>query len=250
MYEPILEKIGLNSTEGSAYEAMIELGKATPAEVAKISKLSRVNAYQVLPKLESLGLIQKIADSKKLEYTVTSPDILFDLLEKKEQEVLEIKNSLKDIINQIEPKINIAQNKPVVRYFGGDEGAKEAYVEFIEGVKEKKMYGITNRSKDVEFVNLMETIFVTERLKKKIFLNLIVTDQRSFERFAENAIENKREVKIRSSTSFPEGTYILFEKERLLIITKQQDEEKNMGIIIEHKDIVKTAKAMFDLLWE
>lgn len=250
MYEAILSKIGLGRNEAMVYEAIVKLVKATPSQIAAHSKITRVNAYQILPKLEELGLIERINNSKTLEYIVTSPDKLMELFKNKENELTNSISELKKIILKLEPRIKLTHSKPIIKYWQGIEGVKETYHSFLDGAKDKILYGFLHRTSDPEFLKWLETEITPLRVKKNIFLNLILTDTESSRPLITNRKAEKREIKIMDTSRFPEGTYILFGKEKLMIVTKLPNDADNIGIIIEHPYLLGSMKALFDLLWE
>lgn len=250
MYTGLLEKLGLNSTEATVYSTMVSLGKATPAELAKAANISRVNAYQVLPKLESLGLISKSTDSKKTEYVLNSPDRLSQLLDTKVEEVSQVKVLFRKAIQKLESKLNLLLDQPIVKYYYGSDGVKGAYMDFLEMTKEKLLFGILHRSSDEMFVKWLDDVLIAERVKRNIFLNLLVTDAASAKPLIDRNKKEKRLIRVVDLPSFPEGTYILIDNQRIMLVTKQTQEADNMGIIIDHPNIAKSLKAVFDLLWE
>lgn len=250
MYTSILEKIGLNSTEANVYEALVSLAQATPAEIAKRAEITRVNAYQILPRLEMLGLVQRVADSKKMEYIITTPDRLLELLDEQIMQVTDAKVQMRKALRLLEPKLNLLHEQPVVKYFYGTEGVKGAYMDFLEHTQEKRLYGMLHRSDDPAFVKWLDEVFIAERVKRKIKLDMVVTDLESGRDLIARNKSELRTSKLIESDAFPEGTYILIGNARVMMVTKQTDEVDSIGIIIEHGGITKAVKAAFDLLWD
>ena len=69
-----LKKLGLTEYEAKAYVAIVELGEAEAHEVARKSGVPRTRIYDVLSKLETSGLIQRIKEPRPAVYSAISPE--------------------------------------------------------------------------------------------------------------------------------------------------------------------------------
>jgi len=69
-----LKKLGLTEYEARAYVAVVELGEAEAADIARRSGVPRTRIYDVLSRLEGAGLIQRIKESRPAVYSAISPE--------------------------------------------------------------------------------------------------------------------------------------------------------------------------------
>ncbi|MCC6024161.1 MAG: helix-turn-helix domain-containing protein, partial [Thaumarchaeota archaeon] len=69
-----LRKLGLSEYEARAYIALVELGEADASEISRRSGVPRTRIYDVLGRLESAGIIQKILGSRPVVYSAIPPD--------------------------------------------------------------------------------------------------------------------------------------------------------------------------------
>lgn len=78
-----LKKLGLTEYEAKAYIASIELGEAEALEIARRSGVPRTRIYDVLSRLENLGLIQRISGSRPAVYIPIPPEKTLESLRSK-----------------------------------------------------------------------------------------------------------------------------------------------------------------------
>lgn len=249
-YSEILKKIGLTNTETKAYIGMTKLNRATPAQLADESGITRANAYHILSKMELSGLVSRVLESSKVEYKINSPDKLFELFEENENKLTESKVNLRKFIKQFTPKLNLIRAKPVIKYFQNDDDIKEAYYNFLVSTSGKTISGVVCRSDDPSFIDWMNNVYIKERIKKKLFLNLIVTDSNSADKIVSDDPKEMRHTKLIESKIFPKGTYICIDESKVMLITINYGSKENIGIQIDHPFIAKAIKALFEMAWE
>lgn len=91
-----LRELGLSNYEEKAYLSAIKLGKATASEISRDSGVSYGKIYEVLASLENKGLIKTVPEETK-KFVASDPENLMKLVNKKEEELLEIKNNIKNL---------------------------------------------------------------------------------------------------------------------------------------------------------
>ncbi|HIH31885.1 TPA: TrmB family transcriptional regulator [Candidatus Woesearchaeota archaeon] len=91
-----LRELGLSEYEEKAYTTLIKLGKTSASEISRNSQVSYGKIYEVLASLEQKGLIKTIPENTK-KFIASDPENLMHLVNKKEEELLEIKNSIREL---------------------------------------------------------------------------------------------------------------------------------------------------------
>ncbi len=81
----MLSSFGLTHNQAKVYMAIAQLGIATVSQASKASKVRREDVYRILPKLEKMGLIEKIL-GKPTKIRATSVEESLSLLIKREQD--------------------------------------------------------------------------------------------------------------------------------------------------------------------
>ena len=104
-----LTSFGLTGNEAKVYLSLLQLSKASAAEIAKLANIPRQEVYRVLPRLEKICLVEVIID-KPTKYLAISPqDVLNQLVglqeETLERHLLELrrkKTKLEDELKKVE----------------------------------------------------------------------------------------------------------------------------------------------------
>ena len=91
-YANILSDFGLTHNQAKAYIATVQLGVASISEVSKVSKVRREDVYRMLPKLNELGLIEKLL-GKPAKIRATPVEEALSILIKREKEIADKKLS-------------------------------------------------------------------------------------------------------------------------------------------------------------
>ncbi|MEW5996732.1 MAG: helix-turn-helix domain-containing protein [Candidatus Micrarchaeota archaeon] len=73
MLEKELEEVGLRPNEAKIYSALLRIGTATPAQVARETGLSRSYVYDALETLKAKGLVGMQMKNGKRHYTASDP---------------------------------------------------------------------------------------------------------------------------------------------------------------------------------
>lgn len=131
----ILKKAGLTESQAKGYLALVENGDLTPNELAKITGETRTNAYAIVDKLVSLGLVTK-KDSQKAIYTANHPSAIETLAERRRKAL--VKNELA-VKNGLSPLIDLFyanHELPGTRTLQGIDGIKEVYRDTLRTKKD------------------------------------------------------------------------------------------------------------------
>ena len=91
-----LRELGLSDYEEKAYTILIKLGKTSASEISRNSGVSYGKIYEVLASLEQKGLVKVIPETTK-KFIASDPENLMHIVNKKEEELLEIKNNIRNL---------------------------------------------------------------------------------------------------------------------------------------------------------
>jgi sugar-specific transcriptional regulator TrmB len=85
-----LASFGLTGNQARAYVALVQLRVASVRKIAQLSKIRREEIYRMMPKLERLGLVEKVL-GKPIKYKSVPPKEALSILFKRERESAERK---------------------------------------------------------------------------------------------------------------------------------------------------------------
>jgi sugar-specific transcriptional regulator TrmB len=101
-----LSTFGLTGSQAKVYIALVQLGVASVSETARLSKVRREEVYRMMPKLEKLGLVEKVL-GKPIKYKPIPPEEGLCLLLRRQQEaasrkITELAEKKTQLLGQLE----------------------------------------------------------------------------------------------------------------------------------------------------
>ena len=129
-----LKNLGLSEKEVLVYLALLQIGTATPYQIAKKAGVKRPTAYVIAEELVKKGLIIHIPGEEKKLYIAKKPDAFF---EEQEEKLLAARKILPELRSY---QKNVTE-KPSILYFEGLDGLNQAYAYRQKELHGKKIIG-------------------------------------------------------------------------------------------------------------
>lgn len=236
-----LEKAGLTEKEAKTYLAILELGEATIAEIAKKSDIKRSTVYDILDLLKEKGMISQTRRNKRPIFLAENPKKMIEKLEEQKRE-------LEEAVPELLSVMNLLDKKPRIRYFEGIEGVKEVFEDTLRYPNTEILTWISYPN-----INLGEDYFWKyynpKRLKQRIWGRVITPDTPK-NRALKETLGDKwlAKMKVFSNESFLklDMEIKIYGKNRVGIVSYKED----LGIIIESAKIYDGLKAIFEGMWD
>ncbi|KKQ04014.1 MAG: Transcriptional regulator, TrmB [Candidatus Moranbacteria bacterium GW2011_GWF1_36_4] len=210
--EKDLQSIGLEEKEAKIYLAALELGSTNIQDLAEKADIKRSTVYEILKKLEPMGLITESIKGKRKTYIASGPEKLKKNIKEKEQ-----------LINHILPELKSLNNtgniKPKITYYEGRDGLRQIYNLALE-----------TTTKKVDWVSPIRAVMDTVG-----------------EKFLEEYIEKRAKEKYwipPPGIDIP-NTMAIWDNKVAVISTRKE----GFGFIIESTDYTRSMKVFYDLLW-
>lgn len=249
----ILKKLGLSDKDIIIYKKLLEHGASSVRDLALVSGLNRGTAYDVLKKLQDIGLVSYYHENTKQNFVAEDPDKIHKLLKAREQELHEAEAKLKDLIPELKSLQDVGGEKPVTKFYAGKNGIKFILEDILMQLKiaKEKTYFVYSAEGVREDVYSAYPDFNKKRIKNKIKAKTIsLSPGGSTYGFDER--------KWLPSTSSGQGktdkeatanmTYIVIYENHCAFIARDLN-GKPVGVIIENKMIYETQKTIFLQLW-
>ncbi len=247
MLEKYLLDIGLSLKEIAVYMASLELGESTVIDIAKKSDVNRTTIYPIIDSLKEKGLLSLIQKGKKQYFYAESPNKIRSFVDSKINELEASKESLPEVIKQLGAFENRRGDKPVVRFYEGDDGVNSMLEEFITGDEKVS----DPNSED-------NKIFIS--YSRDLQESLVSKEQRDYRRNIRNQsgvksiyLYNKKEGELISdelrkrikvdSKIYPFPAHIAVFKDRIRFISYT----KKMGILIIDSELAETLRSIMKL---
>lgn len=140
LVEP-LKNLGLSEKEVLVYLALLQLGSATPYQIAKKSGIKRPTAYVIAEDLIKKGLIVHVPGEEKKRYIAKSPETF---IEEREERLM----AAKQILPELKSFQKNSEQKASIMYFEGMEGLKQAYQYKEKDLHNKEIVGFFASNED------------------------------------------------------------------------------------------------------
>ena len=238
-----LKNLGLSDNEAKVYLAMLEIGPATVLEISAKASVNRPTTYVQIESLKRLGLVSTQNKGKKQLFIPESPDQLEFLLEREKKEIDHKKEDLDKLLPELINIFNLAEDKPQVRFFEGKGGLMKMQDEFLK-TKSKEVVSFSTDAILKIFPDHPEN-YSPRRVQRGIRARLIYTGTRG-QILKKNDEKVLREAKYVSPDKFPFKSDIAIYEDNISISAL---EGKTVGIIITHRELANSFRALFELLW-
>ncbi len=238
----LLKKLGLSDKEIKIYLTLLEYGALSVRSLADLTGINRGTTYDVLKKLQEVGLVSYYISATKQKFVAEDPIKLLLLLKEKEQEIKRIKKEFSDLI----PELNSLQDRggdgPSTKLYEGLKGIRFILDDVLASLvqaKEKEyfIYSATKASDDIieAYPNFTET-----RIKKKIKVKAISLAKGG----KLHGLDDRRWL----GTEEESATFIIIYAGKCAFISRDNKGEP-IGVIINNKNIYETQKTIFRQLW-
>ncbi len=243
--EQILQKLGLSEKETCVYLALLRIGLAGAAKVAKETGLPRQTVYSLLADLVKKRFIDQ-SDKRGVRQFYADPNELLRLVAERKDELEKQKKTLEREL----PKL-LAENKrggafPVVQYYEGQEGLKRLFENILtqhKGTKAKSFRGFGINRFDGGLEEYIRG-FIERRHSYGVTTNLLIADAPDNFGIRDEQTALGRNVKRLDIDEQEAGIY--FVGNRAYFFSYKD----NVGVMIENQAIVKYLKDAFDVLWD
>lgn len=126
MIQPLLQQLGFSEKETTVYLTVLQQGKISIADIAKLTRINRTTVYAVAKELLKKGVVSE--ERGKTMYLLAKPPADLDVLLQQEQAQLQHRQSiLKNAVAELEP-IARGTRYSVPRMTFVEEGRLEQYL--------------------------------------------------------------------------------------------------------------------------
>lgn len=239
-----LKNLGLSDNEARVYVAMLELGSATVLEISAKAGVNRPTTYVQIESLKRLGLVSTQIKGKKQLFIAESPEQLEFVIEREKKAVEQKKEELQAVLPELINLFNLAGEKPQVRFLEGKEGLMKMQDELLKS-KTKEVVGFTATESVLRIFPDHVQNYASRRVRQGIRSKVIYTDARG-PVLEKNDEKMLREAKYVSPEQFPFKSDVTIYGDNIAISAL---EGKVVGVIITHKELADSFRALFNLIW-
>ncbi len=239
-----LKNLGLSDNEAKVYMAMLELGAATVLEISAKAGVNRPTTYVQIESLKKIGLVSTQIKGKKQIFIAESPEQLEFFIDRQKNDLDQKKDELLKLLPELTTMFNMSDHKPQVRFFEGKEGLLKMHSELLKSKTDEVVSFTSADSLIKTFPDYPKTLS-SKRVKLGIKSRLIYTNvgEPVLKKYDDNML---RETKYVSPDKFPFKSDVAIYGDNIGISAL---EGKVVGVIITHKELANSFRALFNLLW-
>jgi sugar-specific transcriptional regulator TrmB len=242
----LLSQIGLSKNEAEIYEIMLKLGKVPASKIFTNLSQKRTTIYAVLEELIKKGLVEKDDNQPVTEFRAKHPYALKEMIDTQVQSIKTAENKLDAVLPDFISLYNTAQNRPGVKFYEGEEGAKKVLNDTLTSKTE--ILTIADVEAADKYIKKINEDYVKARIKKGIHKRFLAIDNDYARKFFLSQNQEMTKTKFCPLKISPYNTGIQIYDNKIAYIT--MNERFILSMIIEDEFIYSMHKAIFDYLWQ
>jgi len=170
-----LEQVGLSKNEIKVYFALLELGQDSANSIIKKSGIPNSKLYSTIEKLIKKGLASYVIKNNVKYFRASDPKNLIDLLDTKEQQIVQQKEKIRELLPQIEIRRKLGKEKQEATVYESMSGIKVALNYLLDILNPGEEYYVFTLGEELAEENAINFFrnFHYERIKKKIKVKLL-----------------------------------------------------------------------------
>ncbi|OGY87641.1 MAG: hypothetical protein A2233_01680 [Candidatus Kerfeldbacteria bacterium RIFOXYA2_FULL_38_24] len=237
---------GLDKSDIELYLFLAKTGRQNVGRIEQASSFSRATVYNSLQRLEKHDLVEKNREGRSVFYSITHPQHLSLLAEYKKQEMELLTHDMKKHIEHLTGTYNLTLGKPGVRFYEGEEGAKEVLQDTLQARGE--IFAYVNMDIVEAYVKRLNERYMAERKRHGKVKKIILPDTSAAKNFVKKIDDKLTQVKLISKTVCPFETSLQIYNDKISYLTVYK---KNLlTFVITHPGIANMQKALFSFMWQ
>jgi sugar-specific transcriptional regulator TrmB len=251
----MLIDFGLTGNQARVYLAIARLKLATVGKIAKVSKVRREDVYRILPKLQKLGLVEKLLGKPSKIRATPVEEALSFLIKHEEDTARERVSSLKAKTETFlkhfakAPRLEMEEKS----HFALLSKRENIIARMLAMVKkaEKEVDIVFSRSQIMQFLHVFSDQF-KENIRKEVKIR-VVSELPDYEDFLPRIIEERvspgNSLDLRY-TDLHSGHYIITDfKEALISTTTEGNMAEHPSLWTNSDSLVGVLQGDFENLW-
>lgn len=238
-----LAELGLGDKEITVYLALLGVGTAPASSLSKRTGITRSTTQYVCNQLVKKGIASLGQKEAVFLFTAEPPDRLLLMLERKRDALRQTENRVQRIIGPLKQMMNVHAALPQVRFYEGREGMIQLYDSILD--MRSPIDSFEENGALLKMFAEYPHEFVRKRIERKI-PNRCIAPRGS--PFNESDPEKFLEVRTVDAKRFPFTWHIKICQNVVGIFSFE--EGAAVGIGIEHADLARNFRLLFELVWE
>ncbi len=239
----ILEKLGFTETESKIYMILLRLGSTHVTPIIKKAELHRATVYDVLDRLIEKGIVSYVIKEGKRFYEAAAPERFEVILEEKQKELEEQRETFKQIKPQLEGLKKLSKQKQEAEIYQGKQGLKTVLEEVLR--QKETFYALGAQGNFQKYLPEYHRYWHMQIFHRKIPMLMIYAEKC---RMLRTKLEPLPGAKVRFIDKLYDGPSTThFYGDTVLIVTWS---EQPLVIKIKNKHLAENYKHFFSMIWK
>lgn len=241
----ILKKVGLSDKEIKVYLKLLEYGAVSVRSLAELTELNRGTTYDVLKKLQELGLVSFYHQDTKQRFVAEDPEKILKMVDNEKNKLDEARIKIHELIPELKSLQDKEGSRPVTKFYEGKEGIRFILEDVLAQMSEEKEkeYYVYSAVGVREDVGAAFPDFSKKRVKLGIKALAI-----SLAKGGETRGLDERKWIAPKKGAEKNMTYIIIYAGKCAFISLDNNDSP-VGVIIENQMVFETQKTIFLQLW-
>ncbi len=237
-----LSAVGFSDNEIRVYLGLIQIGQGQVSRIARSAGINRTTVYDILAGLEAKGLVIQLGKEPKQEYRAESPRKLENFFKEKLRRDEQKLNVVKELIPEL-TSIHAVGNKPVVRFYEGQEGLRHVYEDTLTSSETIRAFASVEDT-HAGLPNYFPQYY-KRRARANIKIRAIFPHSDEADRLSSlDKVELRESVHVNLEKYSFSPEINIYDNKIMIASWKEK-----LGIIIESKEISDALKKVFELSW-
>lgn len=236
--DEFLEDLGLTKLEIKIYKVLLNHGSSLAGDISKKTGIHRRNVYDSLGRLIHKGLVGYVKENNRKRYSITNPELVRDIFERKH-------NELNELMPSLLAKYKATNKKDETLFYRGKSGLKLIFEDIIREKKE-----VLVNATSVKVSHILTYFFPKYELLRKnnkihtrmLFDTGVMKNRKSYDYF--NKLPLCKAKFIDNFNTSPMSQYIYGDNVALIVWS-----EDPIAILIKQKEVAQGFRDSFELMW-
>lgn len=237
-------QIGLTIRDKRVYEALVTAPEASVRKIADVTGINRGSVFESLKALVSAGLVTHVVYGKRLVYRAKDPQVIYEIINEKRQELLRAKDGLGEYIASFNGKANNPGLFHFSSSYTGDEGLAAILRDVLKTCRVENIteYCVVSSPKVSRYLYNNFPHFSSERVRQRLTVKVLRQGERTSER------AGYAESRYLGDSPHDTGCYTVIYGTKVAVITINEVNETS-GVIIDNGAFAGVQRQLFDATW-
>jgi len=238
-YAELLNQFGLTDKQAALYLALLELGQADVADIARTAGVKRSTAYVLLDELRDKGFVS-LQDGSARQFRGEDPR---KIVAYEKTKLSQLEKALPGLLGLA----SASEHKPGTRFFTGLEGIKAVYEESLLLPAGSQILSIGNAEVVEQTIDDFQNWYIRRRVARGISMRDLMTATPEGMQVAARDAEELRETRLLDPSDFTEPVELNIYGNKVSAVSFVENEL--IGVIIDSPVLANVHRQLFELLW-